>query len=429
MKKILYAALVLLCAAACTADIKEELANHEARISALETICNQINSNISSMQTVIAALQSRDYITDVQTITEGGKVTGYRIDFSSAQSVFVYNGAKGDTGDKGDSPVVSAKQDSDGVYYWTINGQWLTVNGAKVPVTGPKGEKGNTPKLKIENDYWYVDYGDGNWVKLGPAVNYGGSGIFSDVDTSNPYSVTFTVAQTGEKITIPRKVRFKIGTDLSNGTLQVKADSLILFTLPDNFAEADFTAIQAAIVTDDGVSVDVYTKAGLNGWDVKVKAPTFTNGKYNGDAGVLVSPAAVPAGNVVVLEATIVWADGSRSDAARALTRIDSYENVPGIYAVNLTNYTGEFGQYQTNLRKYSDHETFAMVSPDEGIYMLFTGLPLNPVAGSEISFHLNQNWTSELPEDKDITAKVMKVGGGFVWLKDGDNIKYILKH
>ena len=426
MKKFLFAVMVLLAAASCTDDLKEQLANHEARISALETICSQINSNITSMQTVIAALQNRNYITDVQAIMDGGKVIGYSITFSNSQTVSIYNGEKGETGA---TPVISAKQDSDGVYYWTVDGQWLLVNGAKVPVTGPKGETGAAPKLKIENDYWYADYDDGKWVKVGPATSSGGAGIFSDIDMSNPYSITFTVAQTGEQITIPRKVKFKIGTDLSNGTMQIKADSLILFTMPDDFKSSDFTAIQASIVTDDGVSVDVYTKAGLNGWDVKVKAPTFTNGKYNGDAGVLVSPAAVPAGNVVVLEATIVWADGSRSDAARALTRVDTYENVPGIYAVNLNNYTGEFGQYQTNLRKYSDRETFAMVNPDEGIYMLYTGLPANPKEGSWINFHLKQNWTSKLPEDQNLTAKVMKVGNGFLWLKDAGNIKYILKH
>ena len=422
MKKFFFAVMVLLAAVSCTDDLKEQLANHEARISALETICSQI----TSMQTVISALQNRNYITDVQSITEGGKVIGYSITFSDSKTVSIYNGEKGETGA---TPVISAKQDSDGVYYWTVDGQWLLVNGAKVPVTGPKGETGAAPKLKIENDYWYADYGDGKWVKIGPATSSGGAGIFSDIDLSNPYSITFTVAQTGEQITIPRKVKFKIGTDLSNATMQIKADSLILFTMPDDFKSTDFTAIQASIVTDDGVSVDVYTKAGLNGWDVKVKAPTFTNGKYNGDAGILVSPAAVPAGNVVVLEATIVWADGSRSDAARALTRVDTYENIPGVYAVNLNNYTGEFGQYQTNLRKYDDHETFAMVSPDEGIYMLFTGLPSNPQEGSSIKFHLKQNWTDKLAENQDITAKVMRVGNGFVWLKDANNVKYILKH
>ena len=426
MKKFFFAVMVLLAAVSCTDDLKEQLANHEARISALETICSQINSNITSMQTVISALQNRNYITDVQSITEGGKVIGYSITFSDSKTVSIYNGEKGETGA---TPVISAKQDSDGVYYWTVDGQWLLVNGAKVPVTGPKGETGAAPKLKIENDYWYADYGDGKWVKIGPATSSGGAGIFSDIDLSNPYSITFTVAQTGEQITIPRKVKFKIGTDLSNATMQIKADSLILFTMPDDFKSTDFTAIQASIVTDDGVSVDVYTKAGLNGWDVKVKAPTFTNGKYNGDGGILVSPAAVPAGNVVVLEATIVWADGSRSDAARALTRVDTYENIPGIYAVNLNNYTGEFGQYQTNLRKYDDHETFAMVSPDEGIYMLFTGLPSNPQEGSSIKFHLKQNWTDKLAENQDITAKVMRVENGFVWLKDANNVKYILKH
>ena len=65
MKKVLLCAFSLLAFLACSefddSAIQEKLKNHEDRISKLETLCNQMNTNISSLQTIVTALQNNDY--------------------------------------------------------------------------------------------------------------------------------------------------------------------------------------------------------------------------------------------------------------------------------------------------------------------------------------------------------------------------------
>lgn len=37
----------------------------------------------------------------------------------------VMNGQDGSDGKDGVTPVVGVKQDTDGIYYWTLNGDWM----------------------------------------------------------------------------------------------------------------------------------------------------------------------------------------------------------------------------------------------------------------------------------------------------------------
>jgi hypothetical protein len=99
------------------------------------------------------------------------------------------------------APVISVKLDSDGVYYWAADGEFvLDEKGQKVPV----GADGVTPELKIEEGKWYVSYDEGkSWEYLADVPGAGeGSYIFSNVDTSDPSKVVLTLSD-GQKITLP----------------------------------------------------------------------------------------------------------------------------------------------------------------------------------------------------------------------------------
>ncbi|MBP3289864.1 MAG: hypothetical protein J6L75_02730, partial [Alistipes sp.] len=94
MKKLFVFSVMLLAMlfAACEYDdsalwgeidgVKQELADHERRIAALEELCKQMNTNISALQTAVTALQNNDFVTNVAPITKDGETIGYTVTFS-----------------------------------------------------------------------------------------------------------------------------------------------------------------------------------------------------------------------------------------------------------------------------------------------------------------------------------------------------------
>ena len=65
MKRILYISLCFMAAVSCMefddSAIWEELKNHDERITRLEVLCKEMNSNISSLQTIVKAPSNKGY--------------------------------------------------------------------------------------------------------------------------------------------------------------------------------------------------------------------------------------------------------------------------------------------------------------------------------------------------------------------------------
>lgn len=244
MKKIYFLLVVaLLSFTSCHNDIWNSINDLDSRVKALEELCREMNTNISSLQALIEVIQSGDYITNIVPITKGGEVIGYTIMFKNHEPITIYNGEDGVTAN---TPIIGAAQDTDGVYYWTVNGEWLLDdNGNKIRVTGRDGQNGQdgqngndgqpgqpgqpgnngqngqngadgiTPTLKIENGMWYVSYDNGStWTMLGQATGdpgqpgqpgqngQDGESIFANI-TYDANSVVFTLSD-GTTITVPR---------------------------------------------------------------------------------------------------------------------------------------------------------------------------------------------------------------------------------
>lgn len=166
--------------------------NHENRITDLEELCKQMNSNISAMQTLVNALNENNYITSVSPVVENGQTIGYTISFTKSEPITIYHGKDGIDSE---SPVIGIKEHSDGIYYWTLNNEWLVdSNGEMVMV---EGIDGITPIFKIEEDYWHISYDNGtNWTKLGKAKGEDGRNycdFFKDITEDEDY-VYFTLA-------------------------------------------------------------------------------------------------------------------------------------------------------------------------------------------------------------------------------------------
>lgn len=230
----------------------QSIKDHEQRISALEELCKQMNTNIEALQTLVDALEKRDYVTNVSEVRSNGEVIGYTISFAYSDTITIYHGqdgkdgANGADGKDGYTPQIGVMKDTDGIYYWTLDGEWLLdAKGNKIKAVGTDGADGKdgvTPQLKIENDYWYVSYDNGaTWVQLGKATgedgkdgqdgNDGADGsdgadgengkdgdsIFNSVTQDDEY-VYFNLAD-GTMITLPKHDKENIQFE----DLQVKA--------------------------------------------------------------------------------------------------------------------------------------------------------------------------------------------------------------
>lgn len=185
----------------------EKINNHENRIAALEELCKQMNTNITSLQKIVNALQNNDYVTNVAPITKDGEIIGYTITFTKSDPITIYlgkDGIDGTNGKDGHTPIIGVKQDTDNLYYWTVDGEWLLdSNGNKIKAQSVDGEDGKdgidgtdgtngtngiTPRLKIENDYWWVSYDNGStWEQLDKATGENSDSFFNDVYIENGY--------------------------------------------------------------------------------------------------------------------------------------------------------------------------------------------------------------------------------------------------
>ena len=231
--------------------IWDKLNSLEGRVKALEQLCSQMNTNISALQTIVEALQNNDYVTNIAPIKEGDKIIGYTISFNKSDSITIYhgkdgkngengkdgvNGTNGTNGKDGHTPQIGVKKDVDGIYYWVLDGEWLLddegnkikaegrdgkdgedgedgVNGTN-GTNGTNGKNGNdgiTPKLKIENGYWYVSYDNGaTWSEVGKATGEDGEdgndgdSMFEDITYDDDY-VYITLAD-GTTLVLPRSV-------------------------------------------------------------------------------------------------------------------------------------------------------------------------------------------------------------------------------
>ena len=246
MKKTVYSIAVatMVCLASCgynDDDVWNAINNQEERITALENWQKTINENIAALQ---ALVNENDYITDVTPIVENGETTGYIISFFKQGSITIYNGAKGDKGETGDTPSIGVTKQEDGKYYWTLNGELLKdAEGNPICASGQDGEDGEdgsdgsngssgtsapTPQIKLGKDLSILQdqYGskindedvclsvDGGktWVKISGT---GSDNIFASAPVDNGAFWTFQLSN-GTEINVPKYIHLLLYSVIGN---------------------------------------------------------------------------------------------------------------------------------------------------------------------------------------------------------------------
>ena len=188
---ILAAVMTLSCDKYDDTALSERVSSLESRVTALE---KKANDNADAIQKLSDAVKNKISVTSFKELSDK---SGYELTLSSGEVLTIKNGTDGTDGKDGtdgQTPSVSATLDSDGNYYWTVNGEYLVVDGKKV-----KAES-ITPVFKIEKNYWYVSYdGEKTWTKLGKAMEE--TVVISSVTVSDR-TVTISLGN-GTTFTLP----------------------------------------------------------------------------------------------------------------------------------------------------------------------------------------------------------------------------------
>ena len=270
MKKLFYLATLGLLALSCQqyddTAITKRVDELEDRVTALEKLQTQVND----LQNLVKALEAKDYVTAVQPIVEGGVTVGYAIMFSQSDPIELRNGQNGKDGVDGaagkDGSVVSIKQDTDGIYYWTIDGEF----------TNPKLRvDGVTPAFKIDDEgYLCVSYdGSTTWIRLGKTAadvvaNY-------EVEYDDDYVYITFLDDDNYKVTIPRYKEFALSIAKAGG-IGIKAGATL--SIPYVVTNGDDATVVETI-SENGFSAVVEKTSATQG-NIKVTAPDpFVAGK------------------------------------------------------------------------------------------------------------------------------------------------------
>lgn len=302
-------------------DLVERVDNLEGRLAKLEEQCKQINANINSLQIIVNALKEANHITSISNLVENGVEIGYKIEFAKRDPIHIYHGkagADGARGEDGYTPLIGVKKDKDGIYYWTLDGNWLTDNdGNKVRAQGLdgkdgyngkdgkdgedgkdgkdgkdgyngsdgkdgkdgyNGKNGVTPKLRIKDGNWEVSYNNGvSWETLGSATGGVVPCPIKSVEVKGRY-VFFTLNSKDEiKVPLYNAITIKF----EETTIGMKASSQIdlLYTLTggDNVKVSAIGEGVRTSVDESAKKLTITTDVNFTGGKVLVHATDGNN--------------------------------------------------------------------------------------------------------------------------------------------------------
>lgn len=281
--KLFLACSLGLAALSCTKGyddtvIKNEVESIKSQISKIQEDIKSINNQISGLSSTIEQWKKGGFVESIQELEDK---SGYTITFVGGKTVTLYHGttgAPGTPGDNGedgeDGKTPGLKLDTDGNYYWTIDGEFILVDGKKVPAAV-------APVFSVSDDGDLIMTVNGKDTNLGHVKGEPGAGGDSLIEKieagdeevkftlkdgssfSIPFAKAFklVIADTAKEVTAGEKVEIEYTVQngdantvvdcFANGAYSAKvADGKVIVTVPDP-------------VTDGQVLVWAQNEAGL----------------------------------------------------------------------------------------------------------------------------------------------------------------------
>lgn len=214
----------------------------ENRVKTLEELVDGLNTNVKSLSDLVKNFQQENRIDRIEQI-EGG----YKIIFADNKGELeILNGEK---------PSIGISLGEDGIYYWTVDGEFMLDNGNKIPAT-------MAPEFKVEGGSFWFRVNGGEWTKV--AGSDSGIGLIKDIVESEE-SVTFILSEGGE-IVIPKVQAFRLNIDINEAGIMSGTSVSVPYTITSGDADTKVAAIAGSGYT---TSVSGNSQSGL----ITVTAP------------------------------------------------------------------------------------------------------------------------------------------------------------
>lgn len=278
-------------------SLEDKIKENSERIAELESLCSRLNSNLSAIQIILDAVHGEDWVKAVTPIkTDDGAVYGYILEFAKSGIVTIFNGkdgkdgVNGQDGDNGKdgvdgkdgidgkdgyTPEIEIRKDIDGVYYWVIDGKWMTgTDGQRIPATGASGI---TPELRIKDGFWEISYDRGTtWTRLEKATGEDGKSFFKDAKVTDE-GLSLTLSD-GTLLTFPQYrcpvVSFDVADDRTGATTGIEVN--INYQIRGQMPGTSITA-----TSDGNYSVKVTRKNESSGVLTVTPPAKYTDGYIN----------------------------------------------------------------------------------------------------------------------------------------------------
>ena len=271
---------------------------------------NDLNTQVQGFNTVIEQWKAGGFVESIQEVTGG-----HTIKFVGGQTVTILNGKDGNDGA---SPVIGIKADTDGVQYWTVNGEFLLVDSKKVPVAV-------IPVFSTNANGELIVTVNGVETNLGK-VSAAGDAIFESV-VADADKVTFTLVG-GQSFEIPFVKAFKVVIEKIDYT-EVQAGEVI--------------GISYTVQNGEGATVMAFAggayKAVVNAAEKKVNV-TVPNPASDGQVMVWAQTETVTS-PIIILNFTAQAGGGEEPASVVIVSQPETYQSIPlagGEVNVDLTS-------------------------------------------------------------------------------------------
>ena len=156
---------------------------------ALQELVGAINRDLTTLDLIVKELDDGHTIQPESfLLTEDG----YEVSFRDGKKIFI---PFGKDGVDGRMIIPVGVEDEDGVYYWQVDGKWLTDNGEE---DGNKiragAADGIPPQFKVEDEKWWISVDGGvTFSEFASCEEMDGVGVFKDVQQTALGKVILTL--------------------------------------------------------------------------------------------------------------------------------------------------------------------------------------------------------------------------------------------